>query len=78
MFARLKAINNLPYSHYVIFFSAGVGLELFMNYFHIGEANIYRSIKKNISASRAQEQFDLEKQIYEHIESLRSDNDVET
>lgn len=78
MIARLKRVINLPYSHYVIFFTAGAGLELFMNYFYIGEANIYRSIKKNQSASKAQEQFELERQVFEQIELLQGGGNVET
>lgn len=52
---------------YVTFFCAGAGLELFMNFFHIGEANIYRSIERAISTSNAEQQFNSEKQLYESL-----------
>ena len=68
MFATVKHILSKPYSHYVIFFSTGVGLELFMNFFQVGEVSIYRSIKKNISSSRAQEEFELERELFEKIQ----------
>lgn len=54
-------------NQYVLFFLAGAGLEVFMNLFHVGEANIYRSIRKSLSTSRAEEQFEAEKRIYERI-----------
>lgn len=75
MFATVKQVLSKPYSHYVIFFSSGAGLELFMNFFHVGDASIYRSIKKNISTSRAQEQFEVEREIFEKIQL---GGDVET
>lgn len=54
-------------NQYVIFFLAGAGLEVFMNFFHVGEANIYRSIRKSLSTSRAESQFEAERKIYERI-----------
>lgn len=49
------------YRPVVICFFGGAGLELFMNFFHIGEASIYRSILKNMSDTLAQNQFEAEK-----------------
>lgn len=62
-----------PYSHLVICFSAGVGLELFMNLFHIGEANIYRSVRRSLSDSEAKKQFELERALFEKLEDDRSE-----
>lgn len=50
-----------PYGPAVIAFTAGAGLELFMNKFYIGEANIYKSIEKNLSDEFARNRFELEK-----------------
>ena len=61
------------HGHYVLFFSAGAGLELFMNFFHVGEVNIYRSIKRSMSDSRAIKQFELEKNLYEKIQNDRNE-----
>lgn len=49
------------YKPVVLCFLSGAGLELFMNYFYIGEANIYRSILKNTSTSIAENQFEAER-----------------
>lgn len=65
----LSQILQKPYMQYGCFFCAGAALEVFMNFFHIGQANIYRSILKNLSDSRAQERFQVEKQLYETINS---------
>lgn len=54
-------------NQYVLFFLGGAGLELFMNFFHVGEANIYRSIRKSLSTSAAESQFEAEKRVYERI-----------
>lgn len=62
------------YSHIVTFFIAGAGLELFMNFFHIGEANIYRSIKKNLSTSEAERRFEAERMLFEKVQASDSDN----
>lgn len=62
------------YRYYVTFFIAGAGLEMFMNLFHVGEANIYRSINKSLSTSRAESQFEQERQLYEKIESSEDGN----
>lgn len=56
------------YSHLVTFSIAGAGLELFMNLFHIGEANIYRSIKKVASDEKAKSAFEEERRVYESVE----------
>lgn len=48
-------------------FAAGASLELFMNYFHVGEANIYKSIEKRTSDSIAQSRFDMERFIFEEF-----------
>lgn len=66
---------NRRYSHIVIFSTAGAGLELFMNFFHIGEVNIYRSIKRSLSTTAAQQQFEAEKSIFERVESSDDDDD---
>lgn len=58
-----------PYSHYLTFSVAGAGLELFMNFFHVGEASIYRSIKKNLSTERAESTFEAEKSVFERVEA---------
>lgn len=68
MIATAKRILSIPYAHYVIFFSAGAGLELFMNHFQVGDISIYRVIKRNLSDTRAQEQFDLERAVFERYE----------
>lgn len=68
MLATIQHLLSKPYTHYALFFSAGAGLELFMNLFHIGEISLYRTIKRNLSTSRAEEQFELEKALYEKIE----------
>lgn len=61
------------YSHIVACFIAGAGLELFMNFFHIGEANIYRSIKKNLSTSEAEKRFEAERMLFEKLEGNDSE-----
>lgn len=50
---------------YITSFCAGAGLELFMNFFHVGEASIYRSISRNMSTSNAERQFEAERLLYE-------------
>lgn len=60
---------NRPYSHYVISFTAGAGLELFMNLFHVGEISIYNSIKKNLSTQKAEQLFEAEKALFERIQA---------
>lgn len=71
--AQVGKYLDWKYSHYVTFFAAGAGLELFMNYFHIGEANIYRSIRKNLSTSRAQDQFEFELDVLKKLELSQDD-----
>lgn len=61
----IKKLIRKPYGIPLIFFATGAGVELFMNYFHIGEANIYNSIRKNLSTSLAQDQFKAEREYYE-------------
>lgn len=68
---NLSKLLKWRYSQYVIIFSAGAGLELFMNFFHVGEISIYRSIKRSLSDSRAEEQFLREKSLFETIENGR-------
>lgn len=75
MLVQIKSILSKPYAHYVVFFSAGAGLELFMNLFHIGEISIYRTIRRNLSTSQAEAQFQSERDIFEKIEL---GGDVET
>lgn len=74
MLAAIKHIVSKPSTHYVVFFSFGAGLEIFMNLFHIGDISIYRTIKRNLSNARAEEQFEREKALFE---SISSSNDVE-
>lgn len=69
---KLRNFIRWRYSHIVGFFTAGAGLELFMNLFYIGEANIYRSIKKNTSDYKAEKQFEAEKFIFETVEEGRN------
>lgn len=70
----IPTVLGRPYIQYGGFFLAGVGLELFMNFFHIGEANIYRSILKNISQEEAERRFLVEKELYETINSEQTSN----
>lgn len=65
--AKLTNFIKWRYSHYVICFTAGASLELFMNFFHVGEANIYRSIRKSLSTSSAEKRFEAEKFLYERV-----------
>lgn len=71
--APLREFINWKYSHYVTFFSAGAGLELFMNYFHIGEANIYNSIRRSLSTSQAEKQFEAERHLFERVNNSGDD-----
>ena len=49
-----------------------------MNLFYIGEANIYRSILKNISTSRAEQELQLERLILESTTEIsNTGSDVE-
>lgn len=72
--APISNFIKWKYSHIVIFFTAGVSLELFMNFFHIGEANIYRSVKKNLSSSEAERRFEAERMLFEKVEASDSEN----
>lgn len=54
-----------PYGPPVVLFLAGAGLELFMVKFHVGKANIYRSIERNLSNEFARNRFELEKNLVE-------------
>lgn len=76
--ALCKGYLNWKYHHYITFFTLGAGLELFMNFFTAGpqKANIYKSIKKNLSNSRAQEQFDLERKLFEQISTQEEDDEL--
>lgn len=67
MRSLVRSLVNIPYIHLPIAFFAGASLELFMNFFYIGEANIYRSIEKNMSDSIAENKFLMEKQIFEEL-----------
>lgn len=66
-FLNRSKILKPSHGRILTFFVAGAFLELFMNYFHVGEANIYRSIEKNMSNSIAESRFELEKTVYEEI-----------
>lgn len=57
------------YSHLLIFFISGASLELIFNFFHIKDANIYRSIKKNLSTSEAERRFEAERMLFEKIQA---------
>lgn len=74
----LKFVTNFiewRYSHYITCFTAGAGLELFMNFFQVGEANIYRSIKRTLSTTRAEEQFEAERAVFERFQSSIEEDD---
>lgn len=64
----IKSYLNWKHNHYVTFFCAGAGLELFMNFFHVGEISIYRTIKNRLSETRAQEQFEAERMLLEKVQ----------
>lgn len=70
---QIQNFINWKYSHYVSSFCAGAGLELFMNFFHVGEANIYRSINRSLSTSKAESQFEAERLLYEAVISSADD-----
>lgn len=72
--AQVSNFIRWKYSHIVTFFITGASLELFMNFFHIGEANIYRSIKKNLSTSEAERRFEAERMLFENVEASDSEN----
>lgn len=40
-----------------------------MNFFHVGEANIYRSIRRSLSSSQAEGQFEAERLVFERVNS---------
>lgn len=63
-----------PYGPAVIAFMGGAGLELFMNKFYIGEANIYKSIERNLSDEFAKNRFELEKCLAESQEGRDNDS----
>lgn len=44
-----------------------------MNFFHVGEANIYRSINRSLSTSKAESQFEAERLLYEAVISSADD-----
>lgn len=48
---------------------SGASLELFMNFFTFRGANIYKSIKENMSTSEAQRIFEFEKKLVEVFEN---------
>lgn len=70
----IQSYMDWKYSHYVTCFCAGAGLELFMNFFHVGEVNIYRSIKRSLSDSRAESKFEAERLFFEKINSSEDDD----
>lgn len=57
------------YSHLVTFSLAGASLELFMNFFHVGDARIYRSIRESMSTQKAVAEFEAEKSFFENVVS---------
>lgn len=59
-----KVLSARPY---ITLFCAGAGLELFMNFFHVGEANIYKSISRAMSTANAEKQFEAERLLFEKL-----------